>query len=62
MPDGATVADVRDAADRPATRAPCRGAGRGRAVRRALDQVLCDERPVVRDGAELAFFPPVTGG
>jgi len=35
---------------------------RGRAVRTALDQVLCSEATLLRDGAELAFFPPVTGG
>ena len=35
---------------------------RGRALRSALDQVLCDESAVVLDGSELAFFPPVTGG
>lgn len=35
---------------------------RGRALRCALNQVLCDEAAVVGDGAELAFFPPVTGG
>lgn len=35
---------------------------RGRAVRMALDQVLSDEAAVLADGAEVAFFPPVTGG
>ncbi|MBK1615417.1 molybdopterin synthase sulfur carrier subunit [Rubrivivax gelatinosus] len=35
---------------------------RGRAVRCALNQVMSDEAAVVRDGAEVAFFPPVTGG
>ena len=35
---------------------------RGRALRIALDQVLCDESAAVGDGSELAFFPPVTGG
>jgi molybdopterin synthase sulfur carrier subunit len=35
---------------------------RGRALRTALDQVLCDESARLSDGAELAFFPPVTGG
>ncbi len=35
---------------------------RGKAVRMALDQVLCDEAAALRDGAEVAFFPPVTGG
>ncbi len=35
---------------------------RGKALRSALNQVLCDENAVVGEGAELAFFPPVTGG
>ena len=35
---------------------------RGKALRTALNQVLCDESAVVQEGAELAFFPPVTGG
>lgn len=35
---------------------------RGRTLRAALDQVLCQETEPLRDGAELAFFPPVTGG
>jgi molybdopterin synthase sulfur carrier subunit len=35
---------------------------RGRAVRMALNQVMCDESAVLYDGAEVAFFPPVTGG
>ena len=35
---------------------------RGKAVRMALDQTLCDESTALRDGCELAFFPPVTGG
>ena len=34
----------------------------GRAVRVAIDQVLADESAPLRDGAEVAFFPPVTGG
>jgi molybdopterin synthase sulfur carrier subunit len=35
---------------------------RSRAVRCAVDQVMADDAtPVPRD-AELAFFPPVTGG
>jgi molybdopterin synthase sulfur carrier subunit len=58
---GATVAAVRDALI-------ARGAAhaqvlaRGRAVRAALDQVMCDEQAALHDGAEVAFFPPVTGG
>ena len=35
---------------------------RGRAVRCAVDQVMADDDTPVRAGAELAFFPPVTGG
>ena len=34
----------------------------GRAVRVAVDQVLADESAPLREGAEVAFFPPVTGG
>ncbi len=36
--------------------------GRERPLRMALDQVMCDEATVLRPGAEVAFFPPVTGG
>jgi molybdopterin synthase sulfur carrier subunit len=35
---------------------------RGRAVRLALNQVMANEAEVLQDGAEVAFFPPVTGG
>lgn len=35
---------------------------RGRAVRVALDQVMSDETQPLREGCEVAFFPPVTGG
>lgn len=35
---------------------------RGRAVRMAVNQVMSDESVVLLDGAEVAFFPPVTGG
>jgi sulfur-carrier protein len=31
-------------------------------VRIALDQVVGTDETPVRDGAEVAFFPPVTGG
>nr|WP_315431037.1 MoaD/ThiS family protein [uncultured Albidiferax sp.] len=34
----------------------------GRAVRAALNQVMVDGQAVLVDGAEVAFFPPVTGG
>jgi len=35
---------------------------RGRAVRMALDQVMSDDAAALREGCEVAFFPPVTGG
>ena len=35
---------------------------RGRALRCALNQALADESARPADGAEVAFFPPVTGG
>lgn len=35
---------------------------RGKAVRCALNKQMCDEGTVIPDGAEIAFFPPVTGG
>jgi sulfur-carrier protein len=61
VPAGSTLGAVRD-------RLIARGGrhaevlARTRAVRGAIDQVLSDETAVVRDGAEVAFFPPVTGG
>jgi molybdopterin synthase sulfur carrier subunit len=39
-----------------------RSLARGKAVRVALDQVMSDESQPLRDGCEVAFFPPVTGG
>ena len=33
-----------------------------RAVRCALNQAMVEESATVPDGAEVAFFPPVTGG
>ncbi len=35
---------------------------RGKAVRVALNQVMSDEATALPAGAEVAFFPPVTGG
>jgi len=35
---------------------------RGKAVRMALDQVMSAEGAALREGQEVAFFPPVTGG
>lgn len=35
---------------------------RGRAVRVSLNQTMSDESAALPDRAEVAFFPPVTGG
>jgi len=35
---------------------------RGRALRAALNQTMCAETAALTPGAEVAFFPPVTGG
>lgn len=59
--EGATVATLRDAL-------MARGGphaellARSRAVRCAVDQQMAEESTPLRDGAEVAFFPPVTGG
>jgi molybdopterin synthase sulfur carrier subunit len=36
--------------------------GRHRAVRSALNRVLCAESATLHEGDEVGFFPPVTGG
>ena len=35
---------------------------RGKTIRMALNQRMCDESARLSEGAEVAFFPPVTGG
>jgi sulfur-carrier protein len=56
-----TVAELREALlARGEPYASC--LARGRAVRTAVNQVLSDESAVLEAGAEVAFFPPVTGG
>ncbi len=61
LPAGSTLGDLRD-------QLVARGGAhaerlaRGRAVRCALNQVMADESTPVAEGAEVAFFPPVTGG
>jgi sulfur-carrier protein len=35
---------------------------RGRAVRAAMNQTMADDSATLQEGAEVAFFPPVTGG
>ena len=59
---GATVASIRDALIARGG-AHASALARGKALRTALDKVLCDDTAAVpASGAELAFFPPVTGG
>lgn len=36
--------------------------GARRPVRMACNQVMCDAATTIQEGAEVAFFPPVTGG
>jgi molybdopterin synthase sulfur carrier subunit len=36
--------------------------GHERALRMAFDHVMCGPETPVREGGEVAFFPPVTGG
>ena len=59
--DGHTLADLRDLLIARGGR-HAEALARGKALRCALDQVLVDEGAVIVDGAEVAFFPPVTGG
>jgi molybdopterin synthase sulfur carrier subunit len=33
-----------------------------RALRMAFDHVMCEPATPIREGGEVAFFPPVTGG
>jgi molybdopterin synthase sulfur carrier subunit len=61
MPAGSTVGALRDALTVSSPR-HAEVLARGRAVRCALNQQMCDEAAALADGAEVAFFPPVTGG
>lgn len=58
---GTTLAALRDrlVASSPAH---AEALARGRAIRCALDQRLAGEDTVITRDAEVAFFPPVTGG
>ena len=61
MPAGSTLGALRDVLIARGSR-HAEVLARGRAVRCALAQRLCDEATPLVDGAEVAFFPPVTGG
>ena len=38
------------------------GLSAGTAIRMAINQTVCDENTRLTENAEVAFFPPVTGG
>jgi len=62
LAEGATVGSVRDALIARGG-AHASALARGKALRTALNKVLCDDAAALPPGtAELAFFPPVTGG
>jgi sulfur-carrier protein len=61
LPGGATVAAARDALIARGG-AHAQALARTRALRCAIDRQMAAEDQVLVDGAELAFFPPVTGG
>ena len=61
VPLGATLGEVRDQLIA-STPLHAEALARTRTLRGAINQVMCDEATVVPEGAEVAFFPPVTGG
>ena len=61
LPAGSTLGALRDALINRGGR-HAEVLARGRAVRCALNQLMADETTLLPDGAEVAFFPPVTGG
>ena len=61
-PDAAPTAAALRAWLRTQSDAHAQALAPGRAVRVAVDQALADDATPLREGAEVAFFPPVTGG
>ncbi|CAN5364875.1 molybdopterin converting factor subunit 1 [soil metagenome] len=59
--EGATVGELRDLLIAKGG-AHAEVLARGRALRMALNQTLCHESAPLGESAEVAFFPPVTGG
>ena len=58
---GSTVGDLRSQLQRKGA-AHAEALSSGKAIRMALNQKLCSEQAPLEEGAEVAFFPPVTGG
>jgi sulfur-carrier protein len=61
LAEGSTLATLRDTLIASSPR-HAEVLARGRAVRCALNQQMADEATPIPAGAEVAFFPPVTGG
>lgn len=61
LPAGSTLGALRDALVARGGR-HAEVLARGRAVRAALAQAMAEDAAALADGAEVAFFPPVTGG
>jgi molybdopterin synthase sulfur carrier subunit len=61
VPTGTTLGQLRD---RLIARSDAHAGAlaRGKALRTALNQVMANESTSVPEHAEVAFFPPVTGG
>lgn len=61
LPEGQSLGQLRDALIARGG-AHAQVLGRGRPVRCAVNQAMADDAAVLPAGAEVAFFPPVTGG
>ena len=61
VPAGTTLGGLRDQLIASSPR-HAEALARGRALRCALNQTMVDEATPIAVGAEVAFFPPVTGG
>jgi len=61
LPAGSSLGTLRDQLIASSPR-HAEALGRSRALRGAINQLMGDDNSPVPDGAEVAFFPPVTGG
>ncbi|RVU46444.1 molybdopterin converting factor subunit 1 [Rubrivivax rivuli] len=61
LPAGTTLGALRDRLIASSSR-HAEVLARGRALRGAINQAMADDSTPVPEGAEVAFFPPVTGG
>ena len=58
----ATVGALREELIRTKGEAAAAALAPNKAVRMALNQLMCKADAAIKDGDEVAFFPPVTGG